>query len=180
MSDKQGPEECPQLLSQEGEILIPVGVSKSITVIGKNLPDEDRVCIMKLVNIWCNVQFIDRQFIPIFCTSATGLPTFVLIGRYHETVICYANCDMVLKMFFTAESFCTRSVIGSINDRIIILTNWQAWHKWQDCITAKMLYIYRIFAQLTVTVSYFSKMNNQKSMDSILSYSSRKNWCIWW
>ena len=46
-SAKKGPEECPQLLAQQGEILIPVGVSKSITVIGKNLPDEDRVCIMK-------------------------------------------------------------------------------------------------------------------------------------
>ena len=45
VSNKPGPDDCPQLLDQDGEILIPVGVSRDIKVNGTNLPDVDRVRI---------------------------------------------------------------------------------------------------------------------------------------
>ncbi|XP_072025087.1 plexin-A2-like [Amphiura filiformis] len=49
IAPRQGPEECPQLVAQDGEKLVPVGASRSITVTGKNLPDEDRVTSYKCV-----------------------------------------------------------------------------------------------------------------------------------
>ncbi|XP_072026114.1 plexin-A4-like [Amphiura filiformis] len=49
IAPRQGPEECPQLIAQDGERLVPVGVSRDITVIGKNLPDMNRVTSYKCV-----------------------------------------------------------------------------------------------------------------------------------
>ena len=45
VSQRQGPDYCPQLLPQDGEILVPVGMSRDIKVNGTNLPGVDRVCI---------------------------------------------------------------------------------------------------------------------------------------
>ena len=60
--------------------------------------------------------------------STTGLLTPVLIGSYHEMFTWVANYDRALKnvhhKLANESIFLIPSLIGSINDRIFILTNW--------------------------------------------------------
>lgn len=47
---RYGPEQCPQLIAQDREMLVPVGVERSISVSVENLPDASKVCILRVLN----------------------------------------------------------------------------------------------------------------------------------
>ena len=49
LGKRQGPGECPQLIPQDSEILVPAGVNRDIKVNGANLPDDNRVCLLNIV-----------------------------------------------------------------------------------------------------------------------------------